>query len=85
MIWQLIKIYMEHKFVGWNPLSKVFFHTTFRELNLLPSSGEGFVIRTIVFIFIFYFYFIYSGLAVTGIRTRKLFRSSVLWITSRER
>ena len=53
------------------------FHTTFQELNLLPSSGEGFVVRTTVFNFIIIFYY-YSSLAVTGIRTRELIRSSVL-------
>ena len=68
----------QHKLVGRNPLSKVFFHTTFQEFNLHPSSGEGFVVITTVF-------FYYSSLAVTGIRTRELFRSSVLWITSPER
>ena len=57
----------------------MFFHTTFQELNLLPSSGEGFVVRTTVF-----FYYD-SSLALTGIRTSELFRSSVLWITSPER
>ena len=43
---------LQHKFVGRNPLSKVFFHTTFQEFNLLPSSGEGFVVRTTVFFII---------------------------------
>ena len=53
------------------------FHTTFQEFNLLPSSGEGFVVRTRVFCYY------YSSLAMTGIRTRELFRLSVLWITPR--
>ena len=59
---------------------KCFFHTTFQEFNLLPSSGESLSLeRQVLLIF-----FIFSSLAVTGIRTCKLFRSSVLWITSLE-
>ena len=59
-------------------LENVFF-TMFLELNLLPSSAEGFVVRKTVY-FIFYF----TGFAVTGIRTCELFRLSLLWITSPE-
>ena len=42
---------LQHKFVGRNPLSKVFFRT-FQEFNLLPSSGVGSVVRTTVFFII---------------------------------
>ena len=121
---------LQHKFVGQNPLSKVFFHTTFQEFNLLPSSGEGCIVRTTVFFILFFLilqqscrdrdsnpqtfsfvssldyqsgtlttrprgfvvrttvfliFYYYSSLAVTWIQTHKLFRSSVLWITSPER
>ena len=33
----------------------MFFHTTFQEFNLLPSSGEGFVVKTTVFYFLLFF------------------------------
>ena len=53
------------RFVGQNPLSKLFFHT-FRELILLPSSGEGLSLER-QFLFTFYYF---SSFAVTGIRTQ---------------
>ena len=57
---------------------KCFSHTV-SGLESTPVFRWGFVVRTTVFIYLLFFC---SILAVAGIRTRELFRSSVFWINS---